>query len=644
MIACLLFAFQQLLESRATRAFIWVYTGCAITYRLILTVAVATSEAPPLGAAKGYRTAATIMLSLGYDILLMLLILFLFAFIIFIKVRKTSESPGKFFILIGLSVVLLWQVIALGSHLNLLFTMNTGFTWPMFLEFFTILSFRDFITLLHGRDYTALALPLVAFVLTYRALQAPLNFRSLLGLSASAVTAVILVRALAAGVPGELIQNPSAFLLHDAFRNLSAARAAVTMKPGNNLYLGDDIFATTAGGSDAVAGADTTDVNVIFIVLESTASEYIFDTRRYAGGKMPMPFLHELSKKSLYAGRHFASNNSSPRSLFSIFSGLYESPEARFFSMQKKLKIPHLLDYLGGKGSREAFLVTPADLDWYFPKSWFKNRGFTRLVDYHTLKKIPGYKAGPISVREEFTTVKHFLNLMDKARKPFLGVYYSFVGHWPYPDLPNDRIVAPDTMRNRYINNLYAQDKVIARIVHHLEKTGKLAKSVLVIVGDHGEAFYQHPGNRVHSAESYNENLASPLIIYAPGRISPQLIEFPTVHADVVPTLLTTLGLKFDPKKFQGESILSGTLRRRYIFSYGNENTLTAVSRDLKKMQLLQAKNTCRHFDLAIDWQERNNLPCEPESDQYRALNEFYRLQPALLRSYNELCSTSPCR
>lgn len=626
------------------RAFVWVYTGSALVYRLILAGAVSASEAPPLGAAKGITTGTAILLSLSHDLLLMLVALGACTLVTWRQIRRDSGSSGPGLFIIVLPLLLFWQVIAMGSHINLLFTMNTGFTWSTFMEFFTILSFRDFITLLHARDYVALALPLIAYVVAHHYLLAPARPGYILGISGAVIMGLMATKAFATAVPDELVLNPSVYLIRDVVRNFSMARPEMIIKPGNNLYLGDDLFATTANSPEAVAGADASKMNIIFIVLESTASEYIFDTKRYAGGKMPMPFLYELSKKSLYAGMHFASNNSSPRSLFSIFSGLYESPETSFFSMQKKLKIPHLLDHLGGKASREAFLVTPADLDWYFPKSWFRNRGFTRLIDYHSLKKIPEYRAGPTSVRDEFKTVKHFLGLVDKARKPFLGVYYSFIGHWPYPDLPDERIIPPDTMRNRYINNLYAQDKIIARIVRHLEKSGKLTESVLVIVGDHGEAFFQHPGNRVHSGESYNENLVSPLMIYAPGRISPQRIEFPTVHADIVPTLMTALELRFDPKRFQGESILRGKMRRRYVFSYGNENTLTAVSAELKKMQILQAKNTCRYFDLATDWRERNNMPCESTSDHYRALNEFYRLQPSLLRSYNELCATTGCR
>lgn len=534
----------------------------------------------------------------------------------------------------------------MGSHLNLLFTMNTGFTWSIFVEFFTVLNLREFLSLMALRDYVAVMLPPALFsgILLLRP-SFLLPWRLIVGTLAIALLALLALLVLADKMPREFTANPHAFFLRDAALSLMATRETQPVKTGNrlNVALNFPPFAEpgplTSLPSYALRTAPT--ANVVVIILESTASEYIFDTQKYAGGKMPMPYLRSLADKSLWFVHHFASNNSSPRSIFSIFSGLYESPETRFFSMEKKLHVPHLLDHLG-KNYR-AFLYTPADLDWYFPKHWFKNRGFRELNDYHRLKHIPEYKAGPTAVRDEFHTVGEFTKELAKAA-PHLAVYYSFVGHWPYPDLgPEHRLIEPHSSRDRYINNLYTQDKIIRQIVETLERNGQMQNTVLVIVGDHGEAFYQHPGNRVHSAESYNENIASPLIIYAPGFVAPRRITEPTVHADIMPTLLDILGIKYDATRFQGESALRKAFQRKYIFSFGNENTLTAVSSDLLKMQILRTSKSCRYFDLKSDPAEQNNLGCNPALEQYRALEAFLKLQPGLLKGYNEACIASGC-
>jgi len=623
-----------------------VYLLTAVTYRVVLALSLHLAEAAPFGAQKGVIALFSVFAGLGNDLLLLVLLYLLVLFFRLWNPQSKRARLSRYLVVWALAAALFWNALILGSHLNLIFTMNTGFTWSIFVEFFTVLSLREFLSLMTLKDYVAVLFPPALFLLLvlWRPLQAvPFGAAGVIVV----LTFVFLLLSswlLAESLPDELRMNPHVFFMRDTVRQLRSARETRPLRTdkGVQVALNEPLFVSPVKENAPTNYLRSFNrANVVVIILESTAREYIFDTSKYAGGKMPMPYLHSLAEKSLWFTHHFASNNSSPRSIFSIFSGLYESPETRFFSMEKKLHVPHLIDYLGR--DYRAFLYTPADLDWYFPKAWFRNRGFTELNDYHRLKHLPEYKAGPTAVRDEFKTAEEFIRQLA-GREPYLGVYYTFVGHWPYPDLGAEhRFIEPRSSRDRYINNLYAQDKVIRQIVEALEASGKMRHTVLVIVGDHGEAFFQHPGNRVHSAESYNENIAAPLFIYAPGLIKAQKITAPTVHADIVPTLLDLLGRRYEREKCQGESALSGEYRRKYIFSFGNENTITAVSAQLAKMQILRASGKCRHFDLLQDPNELRNLGCDATSEQYRALEAFLKLQPGLLKGYNEICLATGC-
>ncbi|MFO1472321.1 MAG: sulfatase-like hydrolase/transferase [Turneriella sp.] len=641
-------AVSVLSDNNAVNAFSVVFLFSAILYRIALAIAIAAAEAPPFGVTKGAQVFARTLMGVGHDffVLVIYLLLALIAYTVFAAMRRTP--PGRWSLVAGsvaLFGLIFWNTMISGSHFNLLFTMNMGFTWGIFMEFFTILNLKDFLLLMTWRDYFAVAFCVGLFLVLFRKRVRLLTPRRVLGILAVAVFFIV-AGSISPSVkmPDEIVLNPHEFFVRDALRSMVASRRETPEKStaGNKVYLAEAPFISGSlprAGSPAHARVEA---NIVIVILESTATEYIFDTVKYAGGKMPMPYLHSLTAKSLHFTQHFASNNSSPRSIFSIFSGLYESPETRFFSMERKLKIPHMVDFAGK--NYEHFLVTPADLNWYFPKAWFQNRGFKRLYDYNALKQIPEYKAGPTAVRDEFKTAEHFLDLVKQTTKPFVGIYYTFVGHWPYPDLAAEhKIIQADSSRSRYINNLYAQDQVIQQIVSGFELSGRAENTIFVFVGDHGEAFYQHPGNRVHSGESYNENIASPLIIYSPRLIKPGRIEYPTVHADILPTLLDAMGAPFDARQFQGESALRGNPARNYVFTYGNENTLTAVSKDLQKVSLLRTQKNCRSFDLRRDPAETQNRGCSTGNEQYRALEAFYRVQPGMLKGYNELCNKQGC-
>lgn len=642
-------ALKAFRANRFLNAFNLLFVGMALLYRIALAAGVRTSEAAPFGAEKTFKNFIVILMTIGNDIvvLIVLNVLFLAGYIVRGERHDQHLPPNKkrtLYILGGFIALVFWHTMIIGSHFNLLFNMNSGFTFALFTEFFSILGFRNFLTLLTTKDFAVIFIPLTVFlVLWLRHHWIP---RKKHIATATVVVFLLLVLGPLLGsqkLPDELRMNPHAYFIRDIGRTLfkkgdSVKQNAVTAR----VYLGDKLFAKQRPDDSDGPQNSREYPNVVVIILESNASEYIFDTKKYANGQMPMPYLHSLTQKSLYMSKHFASNNSSPRSIFSIFSGLYESPQTAFYSMEKNLNVPHLINFLGKK--YDAFLVTPADINWYFPKAWFKNRGFTQIHDYNSMKQVPEYKAGPTAVRDEFMSVSYFLDLVEQTKKPFLGVYYTFVGHWPYPDLEAEhRIVKPDSSRSRYINNLYAQDQVIKKIVTSFEKNGKFDNTIFVIVGDHGEAFYQHPGNRVHSGESYNENIASPLIMYSPRYMISQRIDYPTVHADIVPTLLETLGIPHKKEQFQGESILEKPVRR-YVFSYGNENTLTAITHDLKKMQIMRKdEGGCRYFDLKRDPEELKNAECPVGSDHYKAIESFFRVQPGVLKGYNELCNRSGC-
>lgn len=162
-------------------------------------------------------------------------------------------------------------------------------------------------------------------------------------------------------------------------------------------------------------------------------------------------------------------------------------------------------------------------------------------------------------------------------------------------------------------------------------------KTILVLVGDHGEAFGQHPHNYTHSRQSYNENLRTPAILYQPKLFAPRVISAPTSHVDIVPTLLTALGASYDPAMLQGESLFSSKFKRRYIFAYGNEDTLTSVGADLTKLQVSLRDGSCWVYTLATDPDEKIRKSCQPYQDQLKALLIYRRQQQTALRRYNQV-------
>ncbi|HQP49896.1 MAG TPA: sulfatase-like hydrolase/transferase, partial [Spirochaetota bacterium] len=163
----------------------------------------------------------------------------------------------------------------------------------------------------------------------------------------------------------------------------------------------------------------------------------------------------------------------------------------------------------------------------------------------------------------------------------------------------------------------------------------KLDNTIIVIAGDHSEAFGQHFDNWCHARQSYNENFRVPTLIYQPQLFAPKTIPYATTHADILPTLLDAMGIEFNRKLIQGESLLQKRLRRKYIFLYGNENTITSVSTDNIKVQHSFKDNQCWAFDLTKDPGEKTKLNCSAYPGQQESLMFFHQYQHHILNAYN---------
>lgn len=381
--------------------------------------------------------------------------------------------------------------------------------------------------------------------------------------------------------------------------------------------------------------------NIVLVVMESTGLDYAL--KPVAGGRQAMPFLSSIAEQGLSLTNHFSAGNSSPRGIFSLLSGLYVMPEPAIFDVRKDVYLPSLLSYLGDR--YRGFLVTPGSLDWYFPHGFLLHSGFSELWGYHALPVRKNAPGGRAHARDEAESVAFFLRRLDElAQKrpapektpPFVAVYYSFVAHWPYPDYgPATHVLPPRTPMYSYLNNLHYLDMQIEQIFNHLKQKNLLDDTIIVLAGDHGEAFGQHPHNYTHSRASYNENVRTPAVLYHPTLFPKRVITEPTSHVDVLPTLLDAVGATYSPALLQGESLFQDRFRRKYVFFYGNEDTVSSVSTNLIKLQISQKDGSCWAFDLKVDGEEKKRLGCAAYKEQQSALLLYRRNQRTALRVYN---------
>jgi len=620
-----------------------------LVYRIQLTMGLFTNRVRPFDFSPAQHPVWFTLAFLPYD-LAFVFVCFLLSWLLS-RIASFNRQSRTFPILkisglVFLHIALMILLLIHGVHGRLLFNVQTGFDTSVIKEMFSGISFVETLKLIEITDYLFLLLP---FGLFWLVLLSPVGFRIWMGRASIGWVFLLLSLSLLVtndktkSAPDEIRLNPTLFLLSDVVENVFFAHSVKDRSP--------DISKGDRSGTQVIRSMKTHPRepekflpakrthpwNIVFFIMESVGTRYIFETND--GNPMPMPFLHKITKEGWFLRKHYTTSNVSTKAVFSLLSGFYDFFNRETFGTRPDAEVPAIYTWLG-KGY-DSFLVTPSSISWYFPTKFVKNSGLSEIHSYENLKfkiKEEFHSLGHYIARDEIQTVDFFIQRLSKAREPFLGIYISFAAHFPYFDYGEDYRIMKDDGRliSRYYNNLDLLDHMIKRIFDQLQNQGVLERTILVVVGDHGQAFGQHhPNNFMHYRYSYNENLETPAILYQPALFKPKTFGFPTSHVDLLPTLLDAMRIPYLPAAFDGTSLFNNRSRENPIFFYGYEGSISSLDSDLIKVQFSLKKKRCWAFDLKLDPNEKNPLDCSLYPLQLEALHKFASDHDSNLLKYN---------
>ncbi len=139
-----------------------------------------------------------------------------------------------------------------------------------------------------------------------------------------------------------------------------------------------------------------------------------------------------------------------------------------------------------------------------------------------------------------------FLAWLGKNREQrFFAWVHFYDPHEPYRP-PQEYCQNADDRdpKGLYLGEVEFMDHHVGRILDGLEDSGLLSRTLVIIVGDHGEAFAEH-GERGHAIFCYEENLRVPLIFRHETLMPAHTVVKERVSlTDVLPTILELYGLE----------------------------------------------------------------------------------------------------
>jgi len=341
--------------------------------------------------------------------------------------------------------------------------------------------------------------------------------------------------------------------------------------------------------------------NIILVMLESAGAEYLHS---YGSQKNPMPFLDGLSKNAVVFENAYAVYPESIKTLYSVLASQYPaldvSPDVLARSQRRDSWLAYGLKqagYTSGLFHSGRFMYLGMD-------SIVSHSGFDVIEDAGA---IGGNRESSFGV-EESATINRMLGWVESLTpgQRFFLTYLPIAGHHPY-DTPQSGPFPETEERDRYLNALFYADSSLKALIQGLESRGRLKDSVLIIAGDHGEAFGKHEGNFGHSLFINDENVRVPLMIVAPGKIEKEVrVNRPVSLIDIAPTILELEGTEL-PETCQGVSMLAG--REQMVLFYTDYSLTWLGLRDgcLKYVHEVGSGRD-RLYDLCEDPDEQQDI------------------------------------
>lgn len=163
-----------------------------------------------------------------------------------------------------------------------------------------------------------------------------------------------------------------------------------------------------------------------------------------------------------------------------------------------------------------------------------------------------------------------------------------------------------------YDGGIRFTDAFLGRFFAALREHGLDRNTVVVVTSDHGEEFGDHDPQRIYDAHCdtlYDELIRVPLLVRAPGRVTPGTVVPDVVELiDVAPTLLELAGLPV-PEQFAGQSLIPLLAGGHRAPDAAALSEATCPSPEWKSIRTADAKYISA-FDVV--GQERSGIPGIP--------------------------------
>jgi len=360
-----------------------------------------------------------------------------------------------------------------------------------------------------------------------------------------------------------------------------------------------------------IAPLKPSELNVLFITLDTTRADHI---GCYGYPLIKTPNIDGLAAEGILFQNATAQCPLTLPSHSSMFTGSYPffhgvRDNGGFYLEDDQVTMAEVLQQAGWATS--AFVGA-----FVLDSRWGIDQGFDYYYDNFDFAKYKKISLDSVQ-REGGEVIKAFFEWFEEnSPERFFSWIHLYDPHTPYEPPEPYRTQYEGQGYGLYDGEIAYTDHLIGRVLETLREKGRLEKTVVVVVGDHGESLGEHHESS-HGFFIYDATVSVPMIIRIPSaELRGKTIAAQVQNIDLMPTLCELLGLPV-PAAVQGQSLLpliggrdskqdteaySESYYPRYHYGWSELKSLRT-----SRYKFIQAPRP-ELYDLSLDPREKNNI------------------------------------
>ena len=280
------------------------------------------------------------------------------------------------------------------------------------------------------------------------------------------------------------------------------------------------------------------------------------------------PNISSFAQDAIRYDNHFSGGNATRFGIFSLMYGLNATYWFKFLAANQGSILFTALQNL----NYQIRIISSTDTNW--PE--FRKTCYT---DVQTCIEDQFSGTSEVKDRQSSDYFKDWINDSNLSQPLFSFVFWDAPHSRRYPEkyrkhLPDaegsvnyltlDEDIGKTVLFNQYKNSVLYNDALFGEMITLLKDKGLYEDAIIIYTSDHGEEFYEY-GSFGHNNAFNRAQVQSPLIIKYPNQ-RPKVVTGLTSHVDVVPTLMSYIGVLTPPNTYSnGFDLLSSDFHRDYV-------------------------------------------------------------------------------